>query len=68
MIKAAIIGLGRWGQTVLRTLLNNAIITPIGRAAVGQTPYPIALEDMIGNVRTLEAIQRSVTSGTIETI
>ena len=68
MIKAAIIGLGRWGQTVLRTLLNNAIITPIGRAAVGPTPYPIALEEAIGNVRTFEAIQRSVISGAIETI
>jgi hypothetical protein len=41
---------------------------PIGRAAVGQAPYPIALGEMIGNVRTFEAIQRSVTSGTIETI
>lgn len=39
-----------------------------GRAALGQTPYPIALEEMLANVRTFEAIQRSVTSGAIETI
>jgi hypothetical protein len=38
MIKVAIIGLGWRGQTVLGILLNNAIITPVGRAALGQTP------------------------------
>jgi predicted dehydrogenase len=29
MIKAAIIGLGWWGQTILKTLTNSAIIAPV---------------------------------------
>src|SRR5438270_4635796 len=29
MIKAAIIGLGWWGQTILKTLLNSKIIAPV---------------------------------------
>jgi predicted dehydrogenase len=29
MIKAAVIGLGWWGQTVLRTILNSSIIAPV---------------------------------------
>ena len=29
MIKAAIIGLGWWGQTILKTLLNSTVITPV---------------------------------------
>src|SRR5450631_7868 len=29
MIKAAIVGLGWWGQTILRTLLNSTIIAPV---------------------------------------
>src|SRR5436305_1332548 len=29
MINAAIIGLGWWGQTILKTLQNNAIINPV---------------------------------------
>src|SRR3979411_994755 len=28
MIKAAVIGLGWWGQTILKTLLNNKVIAP----------------------------------------
>ena len=28
MIKAAIIGLGWWGQTLLKTLANSTVITP----------------------------------------
>jgi hypothetical protein len=39
-----------------------------GRAALGQAPYPDSLEEMLANVRSFEAIQRSVKSGTIETI
>jgi predicted dehydrogenase len=39
-----------------------------GRAALGQAPYPVALEEMLVNVRSFEAIQRSVRSGAIETI
>jgi predicted dehydrogenase len=39
-----------------------------GRAALGQSPYPVALDEMLMNVRSFEAIQRSVKSGTIETI
>ena len=29
MIRAAVIGLGWWGQTILKTLRNNAIIAPV---------------------------------------
>jgi predicted dehydrogenase len=39
-----------------------------GRAALGQAPYPVALDEMLMNVRSFEAIQRSVKSGAIETI
>jgi predicted dehydrogenase len=39
-----------------------------GRAALGQAPYPVTLDEMLLNVRSFEAIQRSVKSGTIETI
>jgi predicted dehydrogenase len=39
-----------------------------GRAALGREPYPIALDEMLANVRSFEAIQRSVKSGAIETI
>src|SRR5664279_4260613 len=39
-----------------------------GRAALGQAPYPVALDEMLANVRSFEAIQRSVKSGAIETI
>jgi predicted dehydrogenase len=39
-----------------------------GRAALGQQPYPVALDEMLANVRSFEAIQRSVKSGAIEAI
>jgi predicted dehydrogenase len=39
-----------------------------GRAALGQAPYPVTLDEMLLNVRSFEAIQRSVKSGTIESI
>src|SRR4030081_1277636 len=39
-----------------------------GRAALGLAPYPVTLEEMLLNVRSFEAIQRSVKSGTIESI
>jgi predicted dehydrogenase len=39
-----------------------------GRAALGQAPYPVAQDEMLANVRSFEAIQRSVKSGAIETI
>src|SRR5260221_11802922 len=29
MIRAAVIGLGWWGQTILKTLLNNTVIAPV---------------------------------------
>jgi predicted dehydrogenase len=35
------------------------------RAAAGQAPYPVALEEMAANVHTYEAITRSVRSGRI---
>jgi predicted dehydrogenase len=39
-----------------------------GRAALGQEPYPVALDEMLTNVRSFEAIQRSIKSGGIEII
>jgi predicted dehydrogenase len=39
-----------------------------GRAAIGEAPYPVTLEEMLTNVRSFEAIQRSVRSGAIEVI
>jgi predicted dehydrogenase len=39
-----------------------------GRAALGGAPYPISHAEMLANVKTFEAIQRSVTSGQIEPI
>jgi predicted dehydrogenase len=39
-----------------------------GRAAQGETPYPVMLDEMLANVRSFEAIHRSVRSGTVETI
>jgi predicted dehydrogenase len=29
MIRAAVIGLGWWGQTILKSLLNNTVISPV---------------------------------------
>jgi predicted dehydrogenase len=150
MIRAVVIGLGWWGQTILKNLLDNTVIsrcspsihwirrvlrrrrsasrphrgsrtpwrnpvlgskgwmeirdrshpenstgwdvtsvhwdqTPVtafyaprpavrdnleafGRATLGQAPYPVAPDEMLANVRSFEAIQRSVKSGTIEII
>jgi predicted dehydrogenase len=39
-----------------------------GRAALGQAPYPVALQEMLANVRSFEAIQRSVKTGAVEII
>jgi predicted dehydrogenase len=39
-----------------------------GRAALGQAPYPVTLDEMLANVRSFEAIHRSVKSGIIEAI
>jgi predicted dehydrogenase len=39
-----------------------------GRAALGLAPYPVTLDEMLLNVRSFEAIQRSVKSGAIERI
>jgi predicted dehydrogenase len=39
-----------------------------GRAALGLAPYPVTLDEMLANVRSFEAIQRSAKSGTIEAI
>jgi len=38
------------------------------RAALGQAPYPVTPNEMLMNVRSFEAIQRSVISGGIERI
>jgi predicted dehydrogenase len=39
-----------------------------GRAALGQASYPVPLDEMLANVRSFEAIRRSVKSGKIEAI
>jgi predicted dehydrogenase len=39
-----------------------------GRAALAKAPYPVTLDEMLANVRSFEAIQRSVKSGAIEMI
>jgi predicted dehydrogenase len=39
-----------------------------GRAASGLAPYPVTHEEMLANVRSFAAIQRSVKSGGIEAI
>jgi predicted dehydrogenase len=39
-----------------------------GRAALGQAAYPVTPDEMLSNVRSFEAIQRSVKSGGIENI
>jgi predicted dehydrogenase len=39
-----------------------------GRAALGQAPYPVTPDEMLSNVRSFEAIQRSVKSGGVEKI
>ena len=38
------------------------------RAALGEAPYPVTLDEMLLNVRSFEAIQRSVRSGGIEKV
>jgi predicted dehydrogenase len=43
-------------------------IEAFGCAALGQAPYPVALDEMLMNVRSFEAIQRSIKSGAIEKI
>lgn len=39
-----------------------------GRAALGEATYPVTPAEMLANVRSFEAIQRSIKSGTIEAI
>ena len=39
-----------------------------GRTALGEAGYPVALEEMLTNVRTFDAIQRPAKSGAIEMI
>ncbi len=39
-----------------------------GRAALGKGLYPVTYDEMLSNVRTFEAIQRSASSGRIEPI
>jgi predicted dehydrogenase len=48
------------------TMRDN--IEAFGRAALGLAPYPVTLDEMLLNVRSFEAIQRSVKSGMIENI
>lgn len=43
-------------------------IDAFGRAALGQAPYPVTHREMLANVRTFAAVQRSVASDAIETI
>jgi hypothetical protein len=37
-------------------------------AAAGRAPYPVPQDQMIANVSALEAVFRSVKSGTVETV
>jgi predicted dehydrogenase len=46
----------------------RANLEAFGRAAQGEVPYPVTLDEMLNNVRSFEAIQRSVRSGGIEKI
>jgi predicted dehydrogenase len=39
-----------------------------GRACAGEVPYPVTADEMLANVRSFEAIQRSIKSGNIEDI
>lgn len=39
-----------------------------GRAALGRGSYPVSHDEMLSNVRTFEAIQRSASSGRIEAV
>jgi predicted dehydrogenase len=39
-----------------------------GRAALGIAAYPVGHDEMLANVRTFEAVQRSAASGRIETV
>jgi predicted dehydrogenase len=46
----------------------RANLEAFGRAAQREAPYPVTLDEMLNNVRSFEAIQRSVRSGGIERI
>jgi predicted dehydrogenase len=39
-----------------------------GRAALGLSPYPVTYAEMLANVRTFEAVQRSAANGRVEGI
>lgn len=39
-----------------------------GRAALGKGSYPVSHDEMLSNVRTFEAIQRSASSGRVEAV
>jgi predicted dehydrogenase len=65
MIRAAVIGLGWWGQTILRTLLNSTVIKPVlgvdpeeppraAAAALGIATAP-RFEDALAN-ETVDAV------------
>jgi predicted dehydrogenase len=38
------------------------------RAALGKAPYPVTHEEMLANVKTFEAIQRSAANGKVEAV
>src|ERR1700720_73479 len=46
----------------------RANLEAFGRAVAGQAAYPVTKDEMLSNVRSFEAIQRSIKSGTIENI
>ncbi len=46
----------------------RANIEAFGRAALGQAAYPVTSDEMLANVRSFEAIQRSVRTGSSEKI
>ncbi len=46
----------------------RANLEAFGRAVAGEATYPVTHEEMLANVRSFEAIQRSILSGNIEKI
>jgi predicted dehydrogenase len=46
----------------------RANLEAFGRAVAGQAAYPVTKDEMLSNVRSFEAIQRSIKSGAIEKI
>jgi hypothetical protein len=72
VLRAAVVGLGWWGQKIVRDLAGSAQVTVMrgidprdeGRAFAAQA----GLGEMLTNVHTFEAITRSAASGLVEPV